>query len=317
MKFLVYSSEFNLKSGGAIACHQLCHLLNVLGENAFLLPRTTRGGVYVSALADKSSALQQVNIEQDYLRKVYKDPKTFSVNKNYLTPIWPYSLSDISRDSELVVIYPENIFGNPLGGKNIARWMLHHAGYFSKEVFYTFGEVIFKFHSKYKSPTAFYLEEAGFDLKVHIKLDPTTSYRDVYEEAKNIPKFGSAYLIKKGLKDGIKKYDYHPRDSILLDDLSRNEIIEVLKRVRRFYSYDDTTFYSELAAVHGAQSIIVPREGSENDRTKLPGVAYGVEDLDRAMLSIGELIEGLDAQNELSVQAVQKFRNFWASRIMV
>lgn len=317
MKFLIYSSEFNLKSGGAIACHQLCHLLNVLGEKAFIFPRATRGGFYVSAVADNRSALQQIAIEQEYLKKIYSNPEKFSVNKNYQTPIWPYSLSGISRDSELVVVYPENIFGNPLGAQNIARWMLHHAGYFSREVFYTFGEVIFKFKSEFQAPYADYLQEADFDLKVHIKLDPATSYRDVYNESRNLPKSGSAYLIKKAWRDGVKKYEYHPRDSILLDDLSRNEIIEVLKRVKQFYSYDDTTFYSALAAVYGAQSIIVPRERSEMHKTSPPGIAYGVEDLDRAMLSIGELIESLDAQSELSVQAVEKFRNYWVNRILL
>ena len=38
--------------------------------------------------------------------------------------------------SDLIVIYPEIVFGNPLGAKNVVRWFLHNPGFFSGKIYY-------------------------------------------------------------------------------------------------------------------------------------------------------------------------------------
>lgn len=78
------------RSGGQIVLFLLCHLLNSIGEKAYMIAG--------------------------------RCPNFFNFN----CPIKPQELNLESED--VVVIYPEVTNGNPLNAKNVVRWMLYSIG---------------------------------------------------------------------------------------------------------------------------------------------------------------------------------------------
>jgi len=321
MRFLIYSAPYDELSGGILALHQLCHVLNALGEKAEIFPTSSRGGAYLSPISTNKNALEIIQAEQDFLKKIFQRPSLFKTNPYYLTPLSSINLSDIQEMDDLVVIYPENIFGNPLGAKHVARWLLHNPGHWSKEVFYTFDEVQFPFNNDFKPLNVPFLEVSNFNLTVTLRLDGGNTYLENYEKYSQFQnRTGSAYLIKKAKNDGLSSFNSHPSDAICLDQLSRDEIIQTFKRIKTFYSYDIYSFYSQLAVVYGANSVIIPRDAIEysdfrpNPTDRL-GVAYGRDDLERAINSSLDLVEHMDKVENQSYENVHLFREFWRSKL--
>lgn len=89
-KFLISTHGFDMGIGGLKVLHKLCHLLNEIGEDAYLIP---------------------VNFNQPF--GVYENYNVKMVTEDILN-----NLNDV------VVIYPESWFGNYLNAPNVVRWML-------------------------------------------------------------------------------------------------------------------------------------------------------------------------------------------------
>lgn len=86
---VIYTYDFDMGIGGIKVMHKLCHMLNKLGYESYLMP-----------------------IHMNLVFHVYYDN----------TPIVTQAiLNDIEN---CVVIYPEGIRYNPLNSKNVVRWML-------------------------------------------------------------------------------------------------------------------------------------------------------------------------------------------------
>ena len=87
--YIIFAPSFVKNSGGILVLHKLCHILNQLGENAYIY-------------------------HHDIDRKNY-----YQTNSSYFTPIADESV----LRSDPIVIYSEIVNGNPLGSKNVVRWM--------------------------------------------------------------------------------------------------------------------------------------------------------------------------------------------------
>ena len=98
--------------------------------------------------------------------------------------------------------------------------------------------------------------------------------------------------------------------SILLDNLSNNKIAEVMNQCEYFICYDLYTMYSRYAVMCGCKSIVVPEPDlSEEDwrpeEVLRYGVAYGFDNLDKAISSTSQLFEYLEfQQNEMQKQVI-------------
>ena len=94
--YYVLSPDFNATSSGVWAVHALCHALNTAGYPAFLVGAK-------------------------------------STNPEWDTPLITQDQIDVhtSLGVEPIVVYPEIVTGNPLGGKVVARYVLNRPGYFT------------------------------------------------------------------------------------------------------------------------------------------------------------------------------------------
>lgn len=86
---VIYTYDFDLGIGGIKVMHKLCHMLNNLGYESYLMP-----------------------IHMNPTFKVYYDN----------TPVVTQEIVNNLRDC--IVIYPEGIQYNPLGSKYVVRWIL-------------------------------------------------------------------------------------------------------------------------------------------------------------------------------------------------
>jgi len=89
--FVIAAPGYRHDSGGIVALHRLCDVLNRLGHLAVLLPL---------------------------------DGNTATV-PGWHTPV----VADASAADGAVVVYPEIVPGNPLGGSRVVRWLLNRPGH--------------------------------------------------------------------------------------------------------------------------------------------------------------------------------------------
>jgi len=203
------------------------------------------------------------------------------------------SLSDV--DENAIVVYPEIVEGNPLNAKHVVRWLLCDIGvHCAKDVYKTWGDNDLLFHfstfnDKY--------DPHSIDLLYTIWLDPAVRNKDLTRE-------GSCYLFKKAPSFHEKLQFIHPKDAIMIDNCSNEEIIEIFNTKEFFYCYDPYSFYDIIAALCGCIPIVYPIEGvskldwlktkatfqpylDKNDNVS--GIAYGLDDIQYARKTLGNV----------------------------
>jgi hypothetical protein len=290
MRFYVYAPSYDENSGGCIVLHRLCHLINEFTEHeAFIIPRKMERVDITSTRKIISSFIKATRLKY----------KKFHINERWNTPV---SLNVENPEADIVV-YSEIVFGNPLQAKNIVRWYLHHPGHLRDDVFYSKGELCFRFHSginKYKHVGATLSESL-----LNVLYYPTDIYFDSNEKRDIV-----TYMVRKGKS----KPQIHDEDAVCVDGLNHEETAKLFRRSKQFICYDDYTAYSTFAALCGAVSIVVPEKGVElatwqpleNERY---GVAYGddSQQLAWAKSSLVQLKGKVEAEEFKSRKAAHDF----------
>jgi hypothetical protein len=218
------------------------------------------------------------------------------------------NLELLATSDDIVVIYPEVIDGNPCGVKNVVRWLLHDPGRITGRVYFGTRELYFPYS----------------DLTEHVQIPQSktscnkifiqhTPFKLFLDAEPLETRFKSAYCLRKGTGRTIV---HDTRDSICIDHLSQRDVARVFKSVEFFYSYDTRTLYSQLAAIAGCKSIIIPDPNFDrHNRDLLYGVAYGEDDLLRAEITKPKLLQQLKDQDEASVtkanEMVQEIEEFF------
>ena len=305
IRFLVFAPNYDANKGGFIVLHYLCHLLNECGFQAYLVPAFQSREI--SPLDDDSTILQAIKFRSDFLRE------SFHLNPKWNTPIYRQSWKSIRNDSTLVTIYPETVFGNPLRAKNVARWLLNTPGVFDKRVYFTPGEVHFRYLDMHKAIEMPWIELAQQKLTtVYI---PWEHYEPPKGESE---RNGTAYLVYKGKG---KRFVHDTESSIRIDGMSHAQVGEIFRRIKSFISYDAKTLYSPLAAIAGADSIVIPDDGVSEDDW-LPedqlrvGIAYGFDKIEWAR-STRHLTADRFRQMEFDSRiSVEEFARFWQGRLL-
>jgi len=297
---IVFSPSYSDESGGVIALHKLCHIVNTIGGKAFLVPyfETYR----VNKLDRWRDIFRVCNRVFNERMREFR-PEKFKTNPGFISPVLR-ALPEDGFGDDHIVVYPEITFGNPLRARNVVRWLLHNPGVMSHDIFYGPGEMYFRFHSGVKE-----FAYPGSMMSKHL-LRVIHFPRDVYnKEGASQNRKGTAYCVRKGTG---KKIVHDLSDSVLIDGKSHSEVAAIFKRVKMFISYDTYTAYSRFAALCGCDSVIVPDEGVceeewHPDPTSRYGLAYGFENLQKARETEPMMEEAIEREHAESIAQVKDF----------
>lgn len=308
--FIVCAPSYNEKHGGIIVLHELCKTINKLncGHRAFMLPTVD------------SLPSSPFSIENDMLNLLIKKQNYKKILSSYITtdtklnPIYPLPSEDIFKRENCVVIYPEIVFGNPFKAKNVARWLLHNPGVNHNETFFERHEIQFKFSDQFE-----FLNNKGicindFNLKI-ISLPFDVENLSIED---NSHRDGVVYCIRKG-KNRFSDLSQF-KNKLVIDNLPLNQIIDLFGKIKTFVSFDTHTFLSQLAAIKGADSIVIPIKGVSKkewspDPSDSYGVAYGIDDLDNSKKTLPLLIEKFRNINFDNQVVTKKFINYWDQKL--
>lgn len=179
-----------------------------------------------------------------------------------------------------VVIYPEITQGNPLKANYVVRWVLNTPGKVKQDTQNTWGknDLIYTYIDYFKVRDGIKVNGNLRCYNFNLSL-----FSNFGKERKLL-----AYSTRK---HGDKPLNYHLLNYTNIDNKLENfkELNEVLNQTSIFLSYDTTTYYSIIACLCGATSIVVPDPGitKKEWRSKTPtlkyGVGYGFEDLEWAV----------------------------------
>ena len=278
--FIIYAPPYKDDSGGIIVLHKLCHLLNEMGHQAYLWPN-------------------QLGVRPNLRKKIknYLKRPSFITHPDYRTPIADKSV----LTEKSIVVYSEVDYGNPLGAKNVIRWLLHKPGFHTGVT--NFGkEELFFYFSEYFIDPAFNIDSAN---KMFV-----LSLNPAYTVGGSEERSGSCYLMRKG-KGRTLIHDLS--DSVQIDGLNHQETADIFRKSKYFYSYDEVTLYSQYAAMCGCISVVIPENyGSRADYVKKNptaknGIAYGLDDIDHAIKTQNKVAEYFGDLERESRESVARF----------
>ena len=305
-EFVIFASGYDENSGGSIALHHLCHLINEAGGRASL----TR--MFPSVLITPVMWINPLRLilrNLDDLQQSERDD-WLRLNPRLNTPVLR-DVRGISRRENVVVVYPEIVAGNPLRAPHVARWLLHEPGSHSGELFFCRGEVQFLYSRRFHP-----LEGPGLETAPDL-LDLFVVPWALYQAPPDRPRAGVAYAVRKGRG---KPMVHDSAGAVCIDGMPHDEVAQVFRRVKTFISYDPHTMYSALAVVAGCDSVVIPdvgvsMESWSPDPLGRAGIAYGFEDLPRARSTRDLLIETLQRRDSENLVSVKRFMEFWTRRL--
>lgn len=264
--YIIGWNQLNINSGGQIVLHSLCHFLNDIGEEAYL-----NGGSFPNAL-------------------------------NLNCPIKPKELNPLS--SNVIVVYPEVTDWNPLGAKNVVRWMLYPIGIIGGST---------TTHSKNDLIIGWGSECSGGGYTINKDNSIIIKYilSDIYKNLNLSSRSKTCYMRRKGSKLG-QSFNRHPQDSICIDGKSHQEISDIFNDCHTFYCYDPHTYYSTYASMCGCDSIVLPpktlsKEDWKNSIEDTYGIAYGIDDLERARKTRPLMLDYIKNQYNSNIENTLKF----------
>ena len=135
-QYVLLAPPYDEKNGGSIAMHKLCDLININGTQCYIFPYIPVAPIDVS---ERKEFEENIEKSKDLV-------KYFPTNSSFNTPVLdPYSYKQIQDNPNIITVYPEITFGNPLKSTNVVRWLLNSPGKLRKRVYYESGEIYFRY----------------------------------------------------------------------------------------------------------------------------------------------------------------------------
>ncbi len=254
-KYVIVTPRMN--NGGCLVLHTLCKYLEDLGENVkvFYLgnPRYDDSN-HFSFWVNWLIFQLKVSIKNTVVRIFNDRFKSCYIGR----PKGKYRRKFIPKvDDNTIVVYHEKVYGNPLHAKNVVRWFLLYNynyknvdgkcyGYDKDDLFFTYREV---FNDFAINPVMRVLYTPYFDL-------------DLYKRTNYGERKGKCYILRKGANRPEVPKEF---DGIIIDDLPEKEKVNVFNKCEYCISYDTQTAYSQIAAMCGCISIVVPEKGKKRE----------------------------------------------------
>jgi len=289
--------NINNYAGGPIVLASLCAELRKLGYDArlYLVP-SFKHGPYAEKEYKKECLKYGLNrlIKEIQYRLLHRFIKFYSYRQPgrscMCVPGIKMIFFPLFNPDNTIVVYPEDLFGNPLNAKHVVRWFL----YFDK-----YGGV-----SGAYGPNDLHIAYREVFNPIH--LNPTgrivtINYIDnqLYRQYNFEERIGKCYILYKGenREDLPTQYD----GPVFNGKMTQLELVDMLNKHKYCYIYDTQTFYATIAAVCGCIPIVVLEQGkTERDylfsSEKHLGVAYGdtTEQIQYAIDTRQELLNSLD-----------------------
>lgn len=280
-RYIIYARDYDPVSGGLVVLHKLAQMLADMGESVALRPAfTAKTGRRLAPL-----------------RELWYGYHYTSAPDSRVPVTWrPYA----SRND--IVIYPEVVAGNPLRARNVVRWLLHRPGFHTGVIEYGAGDMMVKFDEFCDDPA---ITGGSIPQLFLFTINPA------YVDQGRTDRSGICYLIRKG---GGRPLIHADPDALRLDGLPHEKVVAAFNKCSRFYSYDEATMYSVFAALCGCISIVVPLERyptreawAEKHPLLQYGVAYGEDDIPRALATRGLMKDHLGALEQKGLDSVRAF----------
>lgn len=295
-QYVLLAPPYDEKNGGSIAMHKLCDLINKNGTQCYIFPYIPVAPIDVS---ERKEFEENIEKSKDLV-------KYFPTNSSFNTPVLdPYSYKQIQDNPNIITVYPEITFGNPLKSTNVVRWLLNSPGKLRKRVYYESGEIYFRYANIFE----------GINISGSVLSDNFLNVLHVPFEHFNqfeIPlnRANTCYAIRKGKGRNLV---HDITKSTLIDYLDWEETAKIFKSSHTFYCYDTRSFYIQLAALCGCKSIVIPEENidfmtwSKGDQTLRYGISYGLEDNSLESMNFSELKNLLEIRQGESNDSVRNF----------
>lgn len=283
--------------GGNVVMDRLCAELRLQGMDARLLmvPFFPMKPIETDTYKKMVLEFHRTTVFRKIIMKIFpfKDYSTKKFYKDLLYfPVKGVKFQNSPDiDDDTIVIYPEFIYGNPLGAKNVVRWLLYHyryeddpKAYSHSDRFVCYREV---FNSAKLNPNKDILYIKHFD-------------NMLYRQHNFAERTGKCYILRKGKgrKDLPETFD----GPVFDDNMTQKELVCMFNNHKYCYSYDTQTFYTSIAAVCGCIPIVVMESGKTVDdylcgnEKNHYGEAWGdtPEQIQYAIDTRDELLKSLD-----------------------
>ena len=259
MKFLIYSFNYDWKSGGNQVLHDLGKILS----------KDYTTYVFGTTTVFESKAIC-VNIDK---------------------------AKEIAIQDDVITIYPEVISGNPFNAKNVVRYVLYYPGWHAGDKEYSDDELIITYNNEYVKDTkydnAFVLTVLNPKLNIMKNNDKKRNKIGLLvRKCKDFEyKMNLLNEYKHLLKLPVISIDDEINKCSDLRDLSK-----IYNTITLFISFDPHTYHSTMAALCGCTSVVIPSKEISNEEfynVQKYGVAYGFENIDFAKLTYSKMIDDL------------------------
>lgn len=286
-RFVIYAPHYNINSGGVQVLYELAKVLTQRGcrVSIWVQGRPILSRDYFDLI--NWSVLRFLSRWFHYVRKRSRLPHGLRHTQSI----------DAAND---IVVYPERITNNPLGFKNVIRWILYPPEprtrgevFCPTDLFFVWADIYINEFVPSPSP------------KLSFPLLQISKYRCEGKSSRR----GSLVLYRKG---ATRQCIHHPEDATEIDGKSHEELCELFNRYERLYSYDLYTAYLTYAALCGCVPIVIPLEGVSEEQW-LPnirdryGLAYGEHRLNFARETRPLLISRVEQQQLETEQEVEQF----------
>lgn len=283
---IVYCPPFDENSGGAIVLHCLVDQMRSLGVDAYAASASKYTG------RDIPNWLKAVK-EWNHRRRRGE----FKTHPSMNVP-----LAKAGLHHKAIVVYPETVVGNPLEARWVVRWLLNSPGAFGIDPEISPEEEVFYYQKAFVG---------GVDGVSQSNLLQVRWLReDIYSD-RGLTRKGTCRMIRKGNPAGANAIPQVDQ-SILLDGKSHSEIAEIFNTTEVFYCHDPYTMYAYYAALCGCIPVVIPQIGLSRETWRAGfelkyGVAYGVEEMEWAKETRGQLIADMAEAKKAETQNIKQF----------
>lgn len=315
LKFLICSLRQG--AGGPIVLHALCQKLQSMGyDSRILIPYWPIFSGNKSRLLFFLEYLLGLVVDESkvLVKRLLGKRLLFRLRKSS-DGVFYYPVKGCRRqwlpfvDDDTVVIYPEIVRGNPLNAKHVVRWLLFYYKFVDDPLAYNKSDLFIAYRKQFDCPK---VNPDGNLVQVNY-FDS-----DMYRQTNFGERSGCCYIVRKGgNRPDLPKIFNGPVIDIWPDEKK----VEAFNRYKTCYFYDTQTFYTSIAAVCGCIPVVVMEKGCTVDSYRKgtdnrAGVAYGEDDIPRALATRDELLKRLDF-NEANTQAVKNFLRIIEKSFMV